>query len=217
MSTTAIELALFPLNVVLFPGTVLPLHIFEARYRQMIMDCQQEMKPFGVVLIRPESEQPDEIPYSVGTVAEIRNLDKLDDGGYNLIAVGTRRFQIVEQYHDKPYLSGLVEPYEDVSEPIYELEVLNEQARDLFGRYLGMLLEAMNEDDVQTNLPATAESLSHFIAYFLEIQDERKQHFLELTSTRQRLREEIGILRREVPFLRQIITRQISDEQTRLN
>src|SRR5690349_17439436 len=90
MSATAIELPLFPLSSVLFPGTAAPLHIFELRYRQMIVDCQQEGKPFGFVLAQPESEHLQEIPYSIGTIAEIRNLERLDDGRYTLMAVGTR-------------------------------------------------------------------------------------------------------------------------------
>src|SRR6266700_7639542 len=80
MSTGTIELALFPLNVVLFPGTVLPLHIFEPRYRQMINDCQQEEQPFGIVLARQDSVHLQEEPYSVGTMAEIRDLNRLEDG-----------------------------------------------------------------------------------------------------------------------------------------
>ena len=56
MAARASELPLFPLNVVLFPGVVLPLHIFEPRYRQMIADCQEQTTPFGIVLARPESQ-----------------------------------------------------------------------------------------------------------------------------------------------------------------
>jgi hypothetical protein len=62
MSASAIELPLFPLNVVLFPGVVLPLHIFEPRYRQMIIDCQAEERSFGIVLVQPDSSPLEEIP-----------------------------------------------------------------------------------------------------------------------------------------------------------
>ncbi len=217
MSAAAIELPLFPLNLVLFPGTVSPLHIFEMRYRQMIMDCQRDDKPFGIVLARPESEHLNEKPYSVGTMVEIRNLDRLEDGRYTLMAVGTRRFRIISENRDRPYLSGIVEPYEDDAEPEHELMPSMEQARNLFSEYLRMLLEASDEKDVDANLPEEPEDLSHFIAYFLDIQEERKQQFLELTSTRQRLQEEVSILRREVPFMRQILSNKLPDELTRLN
>jgi Lon protease-like protein len=217
MSTAAIELPLFPLNLVLFPGTVSPLHIFEMRYRQMIVDCQRDEKPFGIVLARPESEHLNEKPYSVGTMVEIRNLDRLEDGRYTLMAVGTKRFRIVSERRDKPYLSGLVELYEDDAEPERAWLPAMQQARDLFGEYLGMLLEASDDKNVEAHLPDEAEELSYFIAYFLDIQEERKQQFLELTSTRQRLQEEVAILRREVPFMRQILSKSLSEDLTRLN
>lgn len=217
MSAAAIELPLFPLNLVLFPGTVSPLHIFEMRYRQMIVDCQRDEKPFGIVLARHESEHLDEKPYSVGTMVEIRNLDRLEDGRYTLMAVGTKRFRIVSERRDKPYLSGLVELYEDDAEPERVWLPTMQQARDLFGEYLGMLLEASEDKNVEAHLPDEAEELSYFIAYFLDIQEERKQQFLELTSTRQRLQEEVAILRREVPFMRQILSKSLSEDLTRLN
>ncbi len=218
MSATAIELPLFPLNVVLFPGTVSPLHVFEMRYRQMIMDCQREERPFGIVLARPESQHLNEKPYSVGTMVDISNLTRLDDGRYTFMAIGIKRFRIVSEHRERPYLSGLVEPFEDVAEPENELFTLTQQAYSLFSAYLGMLLEASDGDnEVDASLPEVPEDLSHFIAYFLDIQEEQKQHFLELTSTRQRLQEEIAILRREVPFMRQIIAQNVPDDLTRLN
>lgn len=218
MSATVIELPLFPLNLVLFPGTVSPLHVFEMRYRQMILDCQNEGKSFGIVLVRPESEHLNEKPYPVGTMVDISNLTCLDDGRYIFMAIGTKRFRIISEHHKRPYLSGLVEPFEDVAEPKHELFTLTQQAYSLFSDYLGMLLEASDDNkDADIDLPEASEELSHFIAYFMDVQEEQKQHFLELTSTRQRLQEEIAILRREVPFMRQIMTHTIPDDLTRLN
>ncbi len=221
MSASAIELPLFPLNVVLFPGVVLPLHIFEPRYRQMIAECFQQKTPFGVVLARPESLPLQEEPYPVGTMAEIHNLSQLEDGRYVLMAIGVQRFRILSKHHLKPYLSGVVELYEDVVEPKHVLDIEGRKAYNLFGTYLEMLLQAANEQeqdkDIRLHLPNDPEALSHFIAYFLDIQDEQKQHFLELTSTIQRLREEIVILRREVPFMRQILAKTDADDRSMLN
>ena len=132
MSTAAIELPLFPLNVVLFPGTVRPLHIFESRYRQMIKDCLYQGTSFGVVLVREDSEYLSEEPYSVGTMAEIRNLNRLENGSYNLLAIGTQRFRILSQHRNKPYLSGLVEPFDDRPEPVSQLSMYVEPVRRLF-------------------------------------------------------------------------------------
>lgn len=202
----AIELPLFPLDVVLFPGENLPLHIFEPRYRLMINECYQEEKPFGIVLIRPESEHLEEEPYAVGTMAEIVALDHLEDGRMNLIARGLQRFRILSQHRQKPYLSGLVEVYEDIAWQEQSLTTYANQARELFDSYLQILLEVVGKQDIDFNLPTAPEELSHFIAYFLDVQNERKQQFLELTSTKQRLVEEIDILRLELPLMRQMLS-----------
>ncbi len=219
MAASAIELPLFPLDVVLFPGVVLPLHIFEPRYRQMIADCRQQQKPFGVVLARPESQPLLEEPYAVGTMAEIREMDQLEDGRYILMAGGIWRFRILSQHREKPYLSGLVEPYKDKVEPVEDLDFQFKQAYDLFGTYIEMLMRAANEQvgDMLEHLPAYPEDISHFIAYFLDVPNEQKQHFLELTSTLQRLKEEIVILRREVPFMRQMLAGSQNADRNMLN
>jgi Lon protease-like protein len=202
----SIELPLFPLNIVLFPGENLPLHIFEPRYRLMINECYQEEKPFGIVLMRPESEHLQEEPYPVGTMAEIVALDRMEDGRINLIARGLQRFRILSQHREKPYLSGLVEVYEDRVGQEQTLLTYATQARKLFDSYLQMLLEVVGKQDIDFNLPTAPEELSHFIAYFLDVQNERKQQFLELTSTEQRLVEEIDILQHELPIMRQMLS-----------
>lgn len=201
----AIELPLFPLNVVLFPGAELPLHIFELRYCLMINECYKEEKPFGIVLVRPESKPLQEEPYPVGTMAEIEALDRLEDGRMNLIVRGMQRFRILSQHREKIYLSAFVEVYEDVAEPEPALLACANQARELFNSYLEVLLEVVGKQDIQFNLPSEPVELSHFIAYFLDLQDEQKQQLLELTSTVRRLEGEIDTLRREVPFMRQML------------
>lgn len=202
----AIELPLFPLNVVLFPGENLPLHIFEPRYRLMINECYQEEKPFGIVLMRPESEHLQEEPYPIGTMAEIVALDRMEDGRMNLIARGLQRFRILSQHREKPYLSGWVEVFKDIAGREKTLRTFANQARELFDSYLQVLLEVVGKQDIDFNLPTEPEELSHFIAYFLDVQNERKQQFLELTSTKQRLMEEIDILRHELPLMRQMLS-----------
>lgn len=202
----AIELPLFPLNVVLFPGTELPLHIFEPRYRQMINECYERRSPFGVVLARPGSEHLHEEPYPVGTMAEIESLDRLEDGRINLVARGSQRFRILGQHRTRPYLSGLVEVYRDATEASEQLERVVRQARVLFRAYLETLLAVIGQDDLEFTLPGGAEDLSHFIAHLMDIHDEQKQRMLELTSTSRRLEEEVVILRREVPFMREVLS-----------
>ena len=200
-----LELPLFPLNLVLFPGTELPLHIFEPRYRLMINECYEQSLPFGIVLARPESAPLHEEPYPIGTMAEIEALDRMDDGRINLIARGNQRFRILSQHRNKPYLSGIVEVYSDEDETETVLNLPAHQASALFRSYLEALLEVAGRGGLQFALPENAEELSHFIAHLVDVQDEQKQHMLEMTSTRLRLEEEITILRREVPFMRQVL------------
>ncbi len=202
----AIELPLFPLNVVLFPGADLPLHIFEARYRLMINECYQQEKPFGVVLARPQSQQMREEPYPIGTMAEILALSRMDDGRMNLIARGGQRFRILDQHREKPYLTGIVEVYKDLPEPEPVLREQADKARELFNTYLEILLEVIGKQETQFDLPAAPEELSHFIASFLDIEDEAKQRLLEMALTTQRLESVIVTLRREVPFVRQMLS-----------
>jgi Lon protease-like protein len=106
------ELPLFPLNSVLCPGIALPLHIFEARYRAMVRHCLETTSPFGVVLIREGRETgAGAISFTgVGTIAEIRDAGSYDDGRYDLLVVGTRRFEIRQVINSKqPYLVAEVD------------------------------------------------------------------------------------------------------------
>ncbi len=202
----AIELPLFPLDVVLFPGEDLPLHIFEPRYRFMINECIEQKTLFGVVLVRPDSQHLKEEPYAVGTMAKIQVLDRLEDGRMNLIVRGLQRFRILELHRQKPYLSGLVEVYNDRAEQDQSQAKCVIEATKLFNAYLQVLIQVVGKESIDFTLPAAPEELSHFIAYFLDVSTQRKQHLLELTSTPQRLEEEIDILRQEMPFMRQMLS-----------
>ncbi len=85
MGGSAFALPLFPLNIVLFPGMVLPLHIFEPRYRLMVKRCLEQAAVFGVVLVRPGCSQGRERPHQVGTIARIMTAERLSDGRFNLL------------------------------------------------------------------------------------------------------------------------------------
>jgi ATP-dependent Lon protease len=114
------RLAMFPLGTVLFPYRVLPLHVFEPRYRVMMRDCAREDREFGVVLIERGSEVGGgDVRFSVGTIARIVQIAELDDGRFALRAVGVRRFRVDEWLPDDPYpvanITELVEA--DLSAP----------------------------------------------------------------------------------------------------
>jgi Lon protease-like protein len=114
------ELPLFPMNTVLCPGIALPLHIFEDRYRALVRHCLDTTSPFGVVMIREGREVgTGTISFTgIGTIAEIRDAGRHEDGRYDLLIVGTRRFEIQQVLATtQPYL-------------VAEVELLDEQLGD---------------------------------------------------------------------------------------
>ncbi|HEX3964193.1 MAG TPA: LON peptidase substrate-binding domain-containing protein [Trebonia sp.] len=116
-------LPLFPLGTVLFPGMILPLRVFEERYRLMVADLLERPEPrqFGVIAIRKGREVGAEaVPelYDIGCVATVREVTPHPDGQFDLVAVGTRRFRLLRADQTLPYRQGEVEylPYEDEGE-----------------------------------------------------------------------------------------------------
>jgi len=104
------RLAMFPLGTVLVPHGVLPLHVFEPRYRVLMFDCLRGPREFGVVLIERGSEVGgDDQRFAVATVARIEAATELADGRWVLVAVGTRRVEVVEWLPDDPYPLALVD------------------------------------------------------------------------------------------------------------
>lgn len=134
---------MFPLGTVLFPTAVLPLHVFEPRYRQMVAECTAGDPTFGVVLIARGSEVGggDERT-DVGTLARIAEARELPDGRWILAAVGTDRLRVVEWLEDDPYPRARVELWPDD-----DLDLDPERFPDLdattarFRRALGLLAE----------------------------------------------------------------------------
>jgi Lon protease-like protein len=97
-------LPMFPLGTVLFPSAVLPLHVFEPRYRAMVRDCLAADRELGVVLIERGSEVGGgDVRSDVGTVAHIARADELPDGRWALVTVGARRLRVERWLPDDPY------------------------------------------------------------------------------------------------------------------
>jgi len=103
-------LPLFPLTTVLFPEMLLPLHIFEPRYRLLVRRCMDEDRPFGVVLIRSGQDVGGTAePHAIGTEAKIMAYSPLSDGRSYIVVRGGRRFAIEQSIPDtEPYLVGRV-------------------------------------------------------------------------------------------------------------
>jgi Lon protease-like protein len=191
-------LPLFPLNAVLFPGQLLPLHIFEARYRQMIGECLRAGAPFGVVLIRSGEEVGEMAePHPVGTTARIIQADKLDDGRMNIICVGNARFRIQQTYHDQPYLRGTIDlwPWLPFAENPDHPHL--DRIRRWLDRYIHALAE-ITQTDVNVELPADPATLANMAAAVLQIGLDEKQQLLTTASIGELL-DRIGeLLQREL-------------------
>ena len=169
------RLPLFPLNLVLFPGEHLPLHIFETRYREMIRYCQTEDKPFGVLLVQ------DEAMASVGCLARIKTVIKsYADGRSDIRVRGEGRFRVTESYEDRAYLTADIQP---ISEPqARAAPMLRERIIAQHLRFLELLGEAPR--------PARYENvdyLSYLIAQQAGLTLAQKQALLEMPAEQERM------------------------------
>ena len=137
------DIPLFPLHTVLCPGIVVPLHIFEERYRAMTQRCLDTGQPFGVVLIRNGREVggPGKLSLAaVGAFAEIRQAGRYPDGRYDLLAAGTGRFAIESvDAGSEPYLVAEVTPLDDEVGDEPRAERLAASAIRRFVKYLELM------------------------------------------------------------------------------
>ncbi|MCX6045424.1 MAG: LON peptidase substrate-binding domain-containing protein [Chloroflexi bacterium] len=201
------ELPLFPLNVVLFPGMVLPLHIFEHRYREMIARCIDEKLPFGVVLVEKGQEVGEgaATPHLIGTVARIVRVERLDDGRMNITAVGTERFRVKQLHHTHSYVTGTVEHYPVVNGGTKLAEELAHKIRPRILEYVELLAKSSNSQLQLDRLPEDPLTLAFLVGIALQVDNEHKQKLLALPGIPEMLAREQYILSREVLLLRHMI------------
>ncbi len=195
------ELPLFPLAVVLFPGTPLPLHIFEPRYRQMLEDISVGDNLFGLSYFDPTVSGTDFPPVGhTGCVADVRETQVLSDGRSNILTVGLIRYQ-VEAYVEsgQPYLVGRVSFFEDEAENEELLAGSAREVSDLFLRIARAVRLINDERAALPELPETEpEHLSFLVAAAMELEPEVKQELLELRYTSERLKRLCELLGRAV-------------------
>ncbi|QKW35339.1 LON peptidase substrate-binding domain-containing protein [Actinomadura sp. NAK00032] len=194
------RLALFPLGTVLFPGLVLPLHLFEDRYRRLVADLLERPEPrgFGVVGIQLGHEVGEGAAHrlaDVGCVAELREVAPHPDGRYDIVTVGTRRFRVKELDRSRPYLQGEVEflPEEAGADP----EPVAARVRRLFRLYRHRLGAAGAGPIEAAEPPDDPVALSHAIAAALVLDGHEKQRLLECEDAALRLAAERDLLHRE--------------------
>lgn len=186
---------LFPLGVVLLPGLPLPLHIFEERYKQMIGECVEREEVFGMVAYTGSQIK------SVGCTARVSEvLQRYEDGRLDIMTVGERRFVISEQDESKPYLQGWVEYFDDEEEELEdrdrELALKGLILRDELSRLLG------SAGDHDGSGAMELQEISFVLAGSQGFSLEEKQAFLEMISTRERLRKAVPALEKLIERLK---------------
>jgi uncharacterized protein len=202
-------LPLFPLGTVLYPGLLLPLHIFEERYRQLVRDLLDGPEPrrFGVIAIRRGRETGvDGISslHEIGCTATVRQIQEHDDGRFELVTVGTQRFQLAGLDHSKPYLQGKVELLaEDTGdEPAAGLAA--QAVRRAFRGYLDALAGRGVTQLAVQDLPEEPAALSYLVAASMIMDLPDKQALLAEPDALHRLIAERALLSREIMMLRSL-------------
>ncbi|MCD5403933.1 MAG: hypothetical protein FI715_10835 [SAR202 cluster bacterium] len=210
------RLALFPLNLVLFPGMELPLHIFEERYKDMIGECLEQDVPFGVVLIKEGLEvgAPAD-PERIGTSTRILRSEILDQGRMNIVTKGERRFEIEEIIQRVPHVVGRVRF-------LVELEgegcaELIPQINDEYVNLVKNLTALTGGYTSRVEIPEDPIELSYAIAGNLNLEPHLRQSLLVTETAATRLFDLIPLLKQGNETLRKQITEQNPFQGNRLN
>jgi len=184
------QLPLFPLPLVLLPNEILPLHIFEPRYRQMLTDIELRRNLFGVSFFDQEETFPDRPDIgSVGCVAEVRETSMLPDGRSNIVTSGVIRYRLVDYVEvGTPYLSAAVEFFEDDEESEDLVQPIADEVFDLFERIAKAAFKLSGNRGSFPEVPKTEpESLSFLVTAAFSLDNEIKYKMIEMTSTSERL------------------------------
>ncbi|MFE7619333.1 LON peptidase substrate-binding domain-containing protein [Streptomyces sp. NPDC057496] len=230
---TTARLPLFPLNVVLFPGLVLPLNVFEERYRAMMRELlktdEDEPRRFAVVAIRDGREtaptalgMPDEVNatagrgpadgfgpdpvqsfHRVGCVADAAKIRERPDGSFEVLATGTTRVRLLSVDASGPFLTAELEELDE--EPGEEAGALAEGVLRAFRSYQKRLAGA-SERSLTTGaeLPDDPSVVSYLVAAAAVLDVPAKQRLLQAPDTATRLREELTLLRSETAVIRHL-------------
>jgi len=202
--TSARVIPLFPLGSLLVPGLVLPLHIFEPRYRQLIADISdapEDERGFGVIAIRDGREVGADgarALYDVGTFASLREVSMHEDGRSDIVTVGTQRFRLLRLVEGKPYAQAEVEILDEEPGPGAPMQALTVLER--FKAYRALL----SDEDDDAELPDDPRVLSYLVAAAVVADLPTRQGFLEATDDTTRLHAEAEFLRSELAIVEQV-------------
>lgn len=184
------ELPLFPLRTVLFPGMPLPLQIFEQRYRVMTRELLETGGEFGVLLIREGMEVGGgATPHNVGTTAVIEDCQELPDGRFTLTARGLRRFRLEKMLAPRPYPYGEVVPIDEDAGDVRDarLSAAMETVRTTFPAYFRMALSLTDQWARGMQLPQRPQELVDFLAPWIQVDELAKQRLLEIEPAADRV------------------------------
>jgi Lon protease-like protein len=186
------RLPIFPLQAVLFPGTPLPLHIFEPRYKRMLADCLAADRRFGITPLAGERGRPE--PGTVGCVAEVRVNQELPDGRSNIVVLGGSRFILTRLMEESlPYLVAMVQTFDDdpgTEPPADDIARL----RELFTEYFAGLRQLNDVEPEEPTLSDEPLTLSFQVAGTMECDPGVKQQLLSERSTERRVKALIQLL-----------------------
>ncbi|MEU3297364.1 LON peptidase substrate-binding domain-containing protein [Streptomyces longwoodensis] len=236
---TTVRLPLFPLNSVLFPGLVLPLNVFEERYRAMMRELlktpEEEPRRFAVVAIRDGHEVAPSEPgmpdltalpqrgpsagfgtdplkafHGVGCVADAATIRERADGSFEVLATGTTRVRLLSLDTSGPFLTAELE--ELTEEPGDEAGPLAEGVLRAFRQYQKRLAGARERSlSTGSELPDEPAVLSYLVAAAMLLDTPAKQRLLQAPDTASRLRDELKLLRAETAILRSLPSLPASD------
>ncbi len=184
------QLPIFPLPLVMVPGELVPLHIFEERYRKMLRDVEAGDRFFGLSYFEPSDALTDTpATGSVGCVAEIRESELMPDGRSNILTLGVVRYLIADLIDaGEPYLVGDLEFFEDETENEAELDPLADEVFALFERLAKAAFKMSGgRGQAPEILRTSPEALSFLITAALNFENEKKYDLLKMTSTIERL------------------------------
>jgi uncharacterized protein len=195
-----VELPLFPLQTVLYPGLPIPLHVFEDRYRQMFKRILDGERRFGVVaIVKGRDVDVGATYHPVGCVAEVAEVDRYPDGRLDVVARGRSRFRIDGVVQAAPYIVAEVSELPEATGEAAEQRTL--KAGRLFARYLTALLEMTSRQAEPIDLPDDPVAASYLVAAGLQVDLADKQRLLTIPSAAERLAAEASLLRRELMLL----------------
>lgn len=210
------SLPLFPLGTVLYPGLVLPLHIFEERYRELVRDLLDGPEPqqFGVIAIREGRETGIagvRALHEIGCTAILRQVDEQEDGRYNLVTVGADRFRLLRLDDSRPYLQAEVDLLPDDTGDEAAAGLAVTAVQEAFLAYLEVLAQRGATRVNVPELPDEPVLLSYMVAASVVVDLPDKQALLAEPDALRRLTAERTLLLKETTLLRALTSMPAAD------